>query len=188
MKNALARISEHALPHDRTVDGYKNNWNDYLFFLYYPEFFKSNLKIPQFRIRDDLCASTGELPPKTGVYIAHGDRYASMQFCSTGNDGIRLRTANTFNDIGLAALAEVGLENLWRDEAKMFNFAMHEKYAALFRQWIIIGSQAYPSSAPSAVACSSFRSTSCKWSFVEIVPGETERLDAHDAPLLMTGD
>jgi hypothetical protein len=180
LKQTLARLSSYSLPHDHTVDSYQNHWNDYTFFIAFQDYAKTHTAIPKFRVRPEISAFTGEPPPSTGVYIAQDDPHASLQFIWTNPAGVHLREAKTFNEIGLAALAEVGRQNLWRNASKMFDFAMHEKYASLFREWILDGDQQYPSAAAATVASSAFRSVSRKWFLVEVVPGESELLQAMD--------
>jgi hypothetical protein len=178
MNDTLARLSNYALPHDRTVDSSRNIWNDYLFFACFPEFAAKNPEIQTFRVRPDLSAATGELPPETGVYIAHDDPNATLQFVWREHGGAKLRPANTFNDIGLAALQAVGRTDLWRDASKMFDFAMDEKYALMFRQWIMDEDEPFIAAAPATVASSAFQSVPRIWSLVEIVPGQMEPIDA----------
>lgn len=97
-------ISDYSIPHDKTCREYHNAWTDSSFTSYYLEFSSTQIQIPKFRIRNDVTACTGEIPPLTGVYIAHGDPNATLQFVWVTGRGAELRPANTFNKIGLAAL------------------------------------------------------------------------------------
>jgi len=180
LKNTMAVISDYALPHDHTLDSYQNWWDDYEFSAYYKNFASKNALIPKFRVRHDIFAATGEVPPRTGVYLAHNDPHATLQFIWTERGGACLRAAKTFNDIGLAALDEVGRKDLWFDEAKMFNFAMSEKYASLFQSLLKAGDQYWASTAPAVVATKAFESAARTWSLVEIIPNEQEPLDTLD--------
>ncbi|MGX4643418.1 hypothetical protein [Massilia sp. SYSU DXS3249] len=175
---ALATISEYAAPHDKSVDKYQNKWNDYRFAYVYPAFISLMLKAPRLQIRGDVIASTGEIPPETGVYVALDDPHASLQFVWKGADAAKLRAANTFNEIGLAALRTVGREALWFDEKKMFAFATSSPYATVFKDSVFLYDEPYPSLAPAAVARQAFSSCSSRWALVEIVPGEFEDLSA----------
>ena len=177
LRHTMARISDYALPHDHTLDSYQNWWDDYEFFSYFKNFAADNSAMPQFRVRSDISALTGEVPPVTGVYIANNDPHANLQFLWSEKGGPVLREAKTFNDIGLAALAKVGRGALWADEKAMFDFAMSEEYTSLFRPSIYVGGQSWISAAPAVVASRAFKSAPAKWSLVEIVPGKTQLLD-----------
>jgi hypothetical protein len=174
---ALASISEYAARYDKSVDVYQNRWNDYHFAYVYPMFARVMPKTPKFQVREEFSADTGEVPKRTGVYVALDDPHASLQFVWSGTEGIKLRMANTFNEIGLAALAAVGRKSLWFDEEKMFAFATAEPDSKLFHDSVYLCDEPYPSLAPEAVAASSFMSKPCRWALVDIVPDEFEELD-----------
>lgn len=178
LKKIMENISDYALPHDHTLDSYQNWWDDYEFFSYFKIFAAKNPTIPKFRVRQDISISTGEVPTKTGVYLANNDPHAALQFIWTEPKGACLRAAKTFNDIGLAALREIGRNDLWADETKMFNFAMSEKHASLFKPLIMVGGQYWTSAAPAIVASEAFQTVSRNWSLLEIIPGEKEQLGA----------
>jgi hypothetical protein len=79
-------------------------------------------RLPKFRVRTDIEAASGQKPPRTGVYVAQDDEYATLQFAWRGNsDGI-LGEAETFNELGLRLLAAVGRDALWIDDTKLIPF------------------------------------------------------------------
>ena len=174
---ATATISEYASQYDDAVNPYQNRWDDYCFAYVYPTFARQMLRMPKFEVRPDFSVLAGELPQRTGVYVALDDPHASLQFVWSGSDGVKLRMANTFNEIGLAALAAVGRKSLWLNDEKMFAFATSEPYAKLFHDSVYLGDEPYPSLAPSAVARSAFTEKPCRWALVDIVPNEFEELD-----------
>lgn len=177
---ALATISEYAAKYDKSVDVYQNRWNDYHFADLYSTFAACQLKTPKFEVREEFSASTGELPVRTGVYVALDDPYATLQFVWSAPEGIKLRLANTFNEIGLAALASVGRRSLWIDQEKMFAFATAEPNRKLFQDSIYVSEQPYPSLAAEAVAEYSFELKPCRWALVDIVLDEFEEIDLAD--------
>lgn len=173
----LATISEYASQYDTSVNVYENRWNDHRFAYVYPAFARLNLRTPKFEVRKEFSADTGEIAKRNGVYVALDDPHASLQFVWAGPEGIKLRAANTFNEIGLAALSAVGRQSLWFDEKKMFAFATAEPYSKQFRDLVYSCDEPYPPLAPSAVARSAFVSKPCRWALVEILPGEFEKID-----------
>lgn len=175
-ERALAGISTYSLPHDQTLQEYHNRWKDSSFAHYFQEYSSQHLTIPQFRLRLDVSANTGELPPQTGVYIAHDDPNATLQFVWKGTRSAELRPANTFNEIGLAALREVGREDLWINDEKMFKFAMADRYKEKFRAKLTFADSEWPSAAAGVVGNAAFQTRSCRWSLVECMPGEVESL------------
>ena len=174
---ALATISEYASEYDTSVNAYENRWNDYRFAYVYPTFARLNLRTPKFEVRTEFSADTGELAKRTGVYISLDDPHASLQFVWSGQEGIKLRSANTFNEIGLAALSFVGRKSLWLDEEKMFAFATAEPNKRQFHDLVYLYGEPNPRLAPSAIARSAFMSKPCRWALVDIVPHEYEELD-----------
>jgi len=173
---ALATISEYAAQYDDSVDAYENRWDDFCFAYVYPSFARQGLRVPKFQVRTEFSADTGEVAKRTGVYVAVDDPYASLQFVWSGAEGVKLREANTFNDIGHAALSSVGRKSLWFDERKMFAFATSEPYTSRFRDLVYSCGEPNPALAPSAVARSSFMSKPCRWALVDIVPNEYEEV------------
>jgi hypothetical protein len=174
---ALATISEYAAQYDDSVNAHENRWDDYCFAYVYPAFARLEMRTPKFEIREEFSADTGEVVERTGVYVALDDPYASLQFVWSGAEGIKLRVANTFNEIGLAALSSVGRKSLWFDEEKMFAFATAEPNRRRFHDLVYSCDEPNPSLAPSAVARSAFTSKPCRWALVDIVPGEFEEID-----------
>lgn len=188
LKLAIATISEYAAQYDTSVNVYENRWDDYCFAYVYPTFARLKIRTPKFWVRREFSAATGELAKRTGVYVALDDPYASLQFAWGGSEGIKLRVANTFNEVGLAALSAVGRRSLWFDEEKMFEFATNDANNGRFHDLVYSCDEPYPPLAPSAVARSAFMSKPCRWALVEIVPDEFEEIDlSTDSNVAQTG-
>lgn len=131
-------------------------------------------RLPKLTVRTDIHGETGKLPPRTGVYVAQDDPYATLQFAWTGNgDGI-LGKAQTLNDFGRKAIRTVGRDAMWLDGDKMAAFA-----SQAFKTGELTdigpfppGSEADPECAWAVVAQASYTTRPCKWYFVEKIEGE----------------
>jgi hypothetical protein len=150
--------------------------DDFIFSITYPDFSNLQSKIPKFVIRPDIRGVTGKIPPQTGIYMCADDPHAAFQFVWTAEKGAPLRVANTFNEIGMDALRQVGRKDLWLNDTKMYEFAISPTYRARFLPSLMIGDSPEPGLASSAVARSAFKTRSCEWVLVDIVPGEFEEL------------
>lgn len=178
-------ISEYASDIDDTLNDYfDSRWTDSTFAYTYRKFAVCHKQIPKFRIRRDIVGESGKTPSRTGVYIAQDDPNASLQFAWTGNGGGKLRPAQTFNEIGLAALKEIGRNELWFDDEKMFQFAMRSPHVELFRPTIYMQGEEHRDFAALALSQNVFLQRSCKWFFVEVINGEFEDLELVEDDLL----
>jgi hypothetical protein len=97
-------------------------------------------RLPKYRVRTDIEAETGKVPPRTGVYVAQNDPNAGLQFGWTGQtehgDRSPMPEVRTFTAVGLHALQYVGRDRLWFDAAKMDEFAMLPQYrGVLTYEW-----------------------------------------------------
>jgi hypothetical protein len=131
-------------------------------------------KLPRFRVRTDVMGETGQVPPRTGVYVPQEDPYAALQFAWTGGHG-ELGNTYTLNEVGRAALADVGRNGLWGDQDGLLGFINRPQYRHL--ESVDDRSRAKAKLAPSAVSREGFESKPCKWYFVELVNGEYEDHD-----------
>jgi hypothetical protein len=175
---ATQRISEWAAPIDLTMsDARSSGWNDYDFAYSYPQFATRFTEIPRYRIRTDVIHSSGAIPGKTGIYISKDDPNATLQFAWTGAEGRKLRDAATFNEVGLAALAAVGRDDLWFNSGKMFDFTTSPQFERMFHDDVIWNDGPHPNLAPSAVARKAFTTKASTWYLVEPIEGEFDRLD-----------
>lgn len=160
---------------DATLDPRENSrWDDHDFAYDFASFVTECPRIPKFRVRTDIAFPTGTIPPRTGVYVSQTDPNAALQFAWTGSEGCRLRNARTFNEIGLAALKQVGRSDLWFNQDKMFKFATSPPYAALFHDELYFGSEVFEDLAPSAVARAGIINQPSSWYFVEVVEDDFE--------------
>jgi len=176
IKNSMEIISRFAYGHDECVDKFTNELDDFICSVNYAEFLKLQKKIPKFLVRPAIRGVTGKIPPQTGIYMSVDDPYAALQFVWTADKGAPLRVANTFNEIGMDALRQVGRQDIWLNAAKMYEFAISPKYRDRFLPSLMIGESPDPRLASSAVARSAFKTRPCEWVLVDIVPGEFEDL------------
>jgi hypothetical protein len=174
---ATQNISNWAAPLDDTMADYmSNSWDDFGFAYHYADFSTMFVSIQKFRINTNIVVPTGVIPDKTGIYVSKDDPNAALQFAWSGKEGRKLREANTFNELGLDALAAVGRRDLWFSDQKMFDFATTSKYAKLLRDDVIWEDGPHPNLAPSAVARQAFTTQPSEWYLVELIDGEFEDL------------
>jgi hypothetical protein len=182
-------VNSYAGPIDKTLyPRVKPRWSDFGFYSCFAGFKAECPRIPKFRVRSDLTAETGRVPPRTGVYISADDPHAILQFATAGNDGIKLRDASTFSQLGLEVLAAVGRNDLWFNEKKMFDFAINSKHLDLIRNTMEVSGQLMPSLASAAIANHAVTTHPSTWCFIEVIPDEFENVDfpplATEAPAL----
>lgn len=177
MFQALQRKAEKIdLTTDRT--GPAPRWNDSSLTKTWITHFPGRVDVPKFRVREDIRARTGEVPPRTGLYVCREDPNATLQFAWNGGRPGPLLCASTFNDLGLAALDNVGRADLWVDGKKMLKFLQANlNNAELQADWFFSSSQT-EQLAGSLVALHSFTEREGTWHFVEMCEGEFETIDA----------
>jgi hypothetical protein len=176
-KVGIQGINDHASPLDLTMaDQMTSDWNDYRFAYRYPAFASRFNEIPRYRIRTDIVYPSGVVPEETGIYISKDDPHATLQFAWSGKEGRKLRNAITFNDLGIAALAAVGRDDLWFNSQKMFDFATAAQFAQILRDDVIWDDGPHPDLAPSAIARRAFMTRASGWCLVEPIEGEFDRL------------
>lgn len=146
------------------------------------EFAHSYARLPRYRVRTDVVAESGSLPPRTGVYVSQDDPNGTLQFAWTGNADGRLGQASTFNSLGLEALAKVGRDRLWRDPMAMVRFVepLFKSGRLNDRDGFPVGTESQPDNAMYLIAEKVFESRPCKWHFVERIDGEFEDEAAHE--------
>lgn len=177
------QISLYAGYIDDTMDQSRTSgrWDDFNMTLARQEFPDVLSRAPALRLRTDITGQTGMVPVRTGVYLPVDDPHGTPQFCWTGNPAGGLLECNTFNSLGLEALAAVGRQNLWIDDDSMHAFVQdHLRDPLLTRDTDFARSTAKPKLAPGLVACNAFTSRSCSWIYVEQIHGELESWAADD--------
>jgi hypothetical protein len=183
---AQAAISKYANAIDSTLDHTwdESKWDDATLWLAWEECKADLPTIPKFKVRTDVLGETAKRPIRTGVYVPVGDPYGSLQFAWTGEFG-DLLPSNTFNDLGLEALAMVGRDGLWLESQAFVALANSSKYLQAYKQnYDNHKDRDDPVFARSFVWRNAFTPRPCKWYFVEIVNGEFEdvaQLEAADA-------
>ena len=158
-------------------------WHEGSFSKLYP-------RLPKFRVRTDVAGESGKRPVRTGVYVPQTDPHGVLQFGWTGNSDGDLGEVQTFNDIGLRALAAVGRQALWQDGAAIARYA-----GPLFASGHLpsapydVKDGSNPRWAPAMLRRLCRSSLPCKWYFVERVEGEYEdepQVDSAHAPAEQT--
>ncbi|MFE0499695.1 hypothetical protein ACFW0P_02800 [Lysobacter soli] len=102
--------------------GRNSNLGDHYFWLIWNEHKHEFPRLPRFRIRTDIEGESGQVPPRTGVYIPQDSVWGTPQFAWAGGDpsehgsryyGGRLKDEEIFNELGMEAMAKVGQSHLW---------------------------------------------------------------------------
>lgn len=173
------KISLYAMNIDYTMHqhGLAGRWKDFSLALRCQEYPEALKQAPALRLRPDITGTSGMPPVRTGVYLPLDDPHGTPQFCWTGRPAGRLLECNTFNDLGLEALAAIGRSDLWINDNRMHAFVQnHLNDPRLTRDSFFTDSIAAPELAPSLVARNAFTSRPCSWIYVEQIHGELEDL------------
>jgi hypothetical protein len=184
IEEAIKKISHHAMYMDETFrhESDEGRWDDYGLAVAWEEFGKDFARLPELKVRSHVEGVTGTVPPVSGVYVPQDDPHGTPQFAWCGGGGGELLECMTFNSTGLAALKRVGRQNLWFDNAKMYEFATLARHLGRFKRGMSIMDEVVPALASSSVADQAFKSRPCKWYFVELIPGRFEDYDDNATP------
>lgn len=175
----FASITRYASYIDDTMEKRQidSRWNDFDFALAWKEHEASFPRLPKFRIREDISCETGDIPPKTGVYISSSYPDGALQFAWNGNEYGELLECSILNDLGRRALASVGRSKLWLDGNAMLEFVRANADDPQLKEDPFYREDFRPDLAPSLVARNAFTSASSKWFYVERLEGEFEKID-----------
>jgi hypothetical protein len=165
-------VQKHIDPVDRILAEHRRQFavDDHWFAYHYADFLSEQAHIPEFRVRTDIAVRADEVPPRAGVYISQDDPNAAPQFAWPDRDRGRLADSSTFSDIGLAALAAVGRDDLWFDQNKMYEFAVSARVKHPFGEHEAVQA----ATASSVVSLVAHTPRPSNWYFVEIVQNDYE--------------
>ena len=132
-------------------------------------------RLPKFRVRTDFEVRSGEMPPRTGVYVSADDPNGALQFAWTGDVGGKLGAVETLNTLGLKAVTALGVEGAWETTAQVSTFA-----TSALKQGDLPGgtygasleSTTDPQRAPYCLSRFAFESHPSRWYLVERIDGE----------------
>ncbi|QOL49685.1 hypothetical protein [Massilia litorea] len=172
----FAELYQYARYIDQTMDRTSSatRWTDFGLSLAWQNHATRLSTIPKFVARPDLTAHSGQLPPRTGVYVSIDDSEATLQFAWTGSPDGKLLDGTTFNRTGRAAAATVGRAKLWTDGEAMLRFVLDDLSNPDLSKDPFFEDSRTPELAPSLVARNAFTSCSSRWCYVEIVKDEFE--------------
>ena len=180
----LAELSRRCVYLDDTA--YKafpqSRWDDFGFAVVWKELEHEFQRIPKFELRPEITCSSGSKPPRTGVYLPINDPHGAAQFAWTGDDYGKLLPCQTFNELGVDAINQVGRDRLWLDDQAMFNYATQRKHNGRFDRSLTSGGIMISKLAPSSVAREAFVSIPREWCLVELIEGEFEEIDNTPTP------
>ena len=156
------------------VGGSRHQLHDHSMALYWLECATQVPRMSKLRVRTDIEAITGKRPPRSGVYVAQDDEYATLQFAWTGNNDGQLGEAKTLGPAGRLAATSIGRDALWTDGRKMAAYAVNafKRGDLTDYAWYKPGDEADPDKAPWIVGEASITTRPCKWYFVERLEGQ----------------
>lgn len=181
----LASITSYAGYIDDTMTKSQINgrWEDFGLTLAWQEHAPMFPQLPKFRIREDISCQTGEIPPKTGVYVSSKYPDGALQFAWNGDKYGELLECSTFNELGRKALVTVGRSKLWLDDDAMFQFVQKNSDDPQLKEDPWYSDSFTPDLAPSLVANNAFTSAPSKWYYVERLEGEFEEIENETAQM-----
>ncbi|MGI4842805.1 MAG: hypothetical protein ACRYF7_05775 [Janthinobacterium lividum] len=175
----FASITRYASYIDQTMEKSQidGRWRDFGLTLAWQKHASRFPQLPKFRIREDISCKTGDIPPKTGVYVSSEFPNGAMQFAWNGNECGELLECSIFNDLGQRALATVGRSKLWLDGDTMLEFVRKNANDPQLKEDPFYSEDFTSELAPSLVARNAFTSAPSKWFYVERLEGEFEEID-----------
>lgn len=160
---------------DRTTPA--TRWDDFGLTMAWQSHASRFLTFPKLRFVPDICADSGQLPPKTGVYVSMDDPDATLQFAWSGSPNGRLLDATAFNATGKSALAATGRARLWIDGAAMLRFVLDNLANPDLTNDPFFEESQTPELAPTLVARNAFTSHPSRWCYVELIKDEFEPVE-----------
>lgn len=162
-------IANHAGWLDGAIERWTSPMNDFEFALGWEQYAAALAPRTAYRVLMDVVCHSGEVPPRTGVYVPADDQYGSLQFGWTGEPKGALPESCTFNDLGLAAVREFGHHRLWSDGERLIVFLQANIAHASLAQDSFLDLVSDASCTPCFLARHAFTTRPCKWYFVEPV-------------------
>jgi len=159
---------------DRTM--HSSHWTDFGLTLAWERHQAAFSVLPKFRTITDVVCESGQMPPRTGVYVSLDDSDATLQFAWNGNATGKLLAGTTFNEVGRAALASMGRTKLWTNGDAMLRFVLDNLSSSNLRQDSFFEESQTAELAPSLVARNGFKSNPSLWCFVELIKDEFEEV------------
>jgi hypothetical protein len=182
----FAELYQYARYIDQTMDRTSNatRWTDFGLSLAWQNHAAGFSTIPKFVARLDLATESGQLPPRTGVYVSMDDSDATLQFAWTGSLDGKLLDGTTFNRTGRAAATAVGRTKLWTDGEAMLRFVLDNLSNPDLAKDPFFEDSRTPELALSLVARNAFTACPSRWCYVEIIKDEFEpaALDVEEMP------
>lgn len=147
---------------------------DYVFCVLWDEGYIDKHRIPRFRVRTDVVAHTGRVPPRTGIYVPRDDPYGALQFAWTGGYG-ELGETYSLNEFGQSVLRRVGRQGLWNNTAELYRILDENRHLSEWG-WTEFTQECYEL-ARTPLSYEMFTERPCEWYFVEMIEGEYEDID-----------
>jgi hypothetical protein len=172
-------LSRYALYIDKTMDRTTcaTRWTDFGLTMAWQRHSNLYPTLPKMQVSPKVLAESGNMPPKTGVYVAMDDPDATLQFAWTGSPSGKLLNATTFNTTGKSALAAAGRSGLWMNGDAMLRFVLDNLLSPDLMSDPFFEDSQTPELAPSLVARNAFTSRPTRWCYVELINDELEPIE-----------
>lgn len=201
----MGELGSYCSPIDKTLRVNRSSgWDGFRFESHWEDVRNQYPRLPKFRVRTDVEGESGQIPPRTGVYVPQDDPFGAVQFAWIGNrmgtiDGKdqlvaygQLDECNTLDDLGAEAVRVLGWEGVfdWAPteaaKARVLAYVRSRHLAAYEAQYR--GSRTItperlkndPEMAYDFLWMYTKAQRPCKWYYVELVEGEYE--DAEPPP------
>lgn len=172
-------LSKYALYIDETMDRatHATRWTDFGLTMAWQRHSHLFPMLPKMRVFPDISVVSGDVPPKTGVYVSFDDPDATLQFAWTGSPSGKLLEATTFNTVGKSALATAGRSRLWVNGDAMLRFVLDNLSDPDLRNDPFFEDSKTPELAPTLIARNAFTSHPSRWFYVELIKDEFEPIE-----------
>ncbi|RKG53868.1 hypothetical protein D7V64_05485 [Acinetobacter cumulans] len=172
------------------------SWSLYILFEVTKELGIFDHNVPKLKIRTNIRVNSGEIIPKTGVYIPIGDQYGSPQFAWTHQESDTfergwLEKCETLNALGKQLFSKFNEYTAWIPSEELRAFALENiKRKKIVDDWNYMQAEnaVQIELAPSLLANNVFSGVDCSWYFVELVEGEFEELGGEGSDIFVVPD
>ncbi len=172
------------------------SWDLYTLFEVIKELGIFEYKVPKFKLRTDIRVNSGEIIPKTGVYIPVGDRYGVPQFAWTYRDENsftrgQLEKCETLNALGKDLFSKFNEYTAWTPSEELRKFAIENIKKKKIDDdfgYVKLRHDTQLTLASELIANNVFSKADCSWYFVELVDGEFEDIGVEDVDTFATPD
>jgi hypothetical protein len=182
-RDLIGALVDSADPLDSVLS---RRWNDLLVERIW-EKHRGSIAAAGYRVREDVRAESGKLPPRTGVYVPIDDSFGTLQFAWTGDAEGSLRDCVTLSDLAREYCDVVGGRGrLWL-APKGHTVRRDSPTDRHFARWCTNRGIVIPDSG-AAFCPLAFEKHPAKWCFVERIEGASDEAAAEAADYQLRGE